>query len=521
MFQARELVNSTEASPVKLPPIQELPLPRDFRWGTATAAYQVEGAASQDGKGPSIWDDFSHQTPSRTNGENADVSCDHYNRMPEDVALMASYGVDVYRFSISWSRLIPLGGRNDPTNEEGIAFYNTLIDELLVRNIRPSVTLYHWDLPLKLQERYNGALNGEEFRADFERYARLCFERFGDRVKEWVTFNEPYIVSVFGFHSGVLAPGRNTERGGDSAREPWKVGHTLILAHASVIKLYHDYFKEAQQGQITIVLNGHFFEPFDKNSAEDRAAAQRRMEFYIGWFGDPVLLGQDYPPAMRAQLGDRLPVFTPAETDLLRYTAPLNAFYGMNHYSTKFARARTGPPPPEDVNGNVDELPVDSNGQKAGPVSGVTWLQVAPDGFRKLLNWVWQRYRLPVVVTENGCPCPGEANMPRAEALQDDFRISYLGLYLDAISRAIYDDGVPVLGYYAWSLMDNFGTWILTDVHGCLLTAEQNGPQDMTRSLASLISTTRHSNGFQKVRHIICITRSRNAGDRAPCSKGI
>jgi beta-glucosidase len=458
MFQAREVIHAAaDSNAQELPPIQELPLPADFFWGTATAAYQVEGAARLDGKGPSIWDDFSHQVPSRTNGEHADVACDHYHQMPQDVALMASFGVDVYRFSISWSRVIPLGGRDDSVNEQGIAFYNRLIDILLAHNIRPSVTLYHWDLPQKLQERYQGMLNGQEFRADFERYARLCFQRFGDRVKEWVTFNEPYVISVFGFHTGVLAPGRNTTRGGDGATEPWKVGHTAILAHASVAKLFHEEFGH-QGGKITIVLNGHFFEPFDVTKDDDIAAAQRRMEFYIGWFGDPVFLGRDYPPAMRAQLGDRLPTFSPEDMDLLRQTAPLNSFYGMNHYSTKFARARTDPPPPEDVNGNVDEMPVDSNGQKAGPVSGVTWLQVAPIGFRKLLNWIWERYKLPIIVTENGCPCPGEANMPKEEVLQDAFRVGYMGLYLDAISRAIYEDGVIVRGYYAWSFMDNYGT---------------------------------------------------------------
>lgn len=203
--------------------VEELPLPSDFIYGTATAAYQIEGACKQDGKGPSIWDKFAHREPSVTSGQHGDVACDHYNRVSDDVDLMASYGLEVYRFSISWSRLIPKGGRHDPINEEGIAFYSNLIDRLLARGIKPSVTLFHWDLPLELHNRYGGPLNTTEFRADFENYARLCFTRFGDRVQQWVTFNEPYIVAIYGYHTGVLAPGHCRERGNDSNTEPVRI----------------------------------------------------------------------------------------------------------------------------------------------------------------------------------------------------------------------------------------------------------------------------------------------------------
>lgn len=200
--------------------VEELPLPSDFIYGAATAAYQIEGACEQHGKGPSIWDEFAHRQPSVTSGQHGDVACDHYNRVSSDVDLLASYGVDVYRFSISWARLIPKGGRNDPINEEGIAFYSNLIDRLLARGIKPSVTLFHWDLPLELHKRYGGPLNTTEFRADFENYARLCFTRFGDRVQQWVTFNEPYIVAIYGYQTGVLAPGHCKERGNDPKTEP-------------------------------------------------------------------------------------------------------------------------------------------------------------------------------------------------------------------------------------------------------------------------------------------------------------
>lgn len=172
-------------------------LPLHFEWGFATASYQIEGAVAEGGRGPSIWDTFCHLSPSRTKGADGDVACDHYHRYEEDLDLLQRYGAKAYRFSISWSRIIPLGGRDDPLNEEGIAFYNRLIDGLLARGITPWATLYHWDLPQGLHDRYGGWLDVEESQRDFERYARVCYERFGDRVKRWITLNEPWIQAVF------------------------------------------------------------------------------------------------------------------------------------------------------------------------------------------------------------------------------------------------------------------------------------------------------------------------------------
>ncbi|ERS98769.1 beta-glucosidase [Sporothrix schenckii 1099-18] len=459
MFSADDVVTSYSNGTVYHEPVErtveERQLPPDFAWGVATAAYQVEGAASQDGKGKSIWDTFTHLEPSRTNGENADITCDHYNRMPEDVALMSSLGVEVYRFSISWSRIIPLGGRDDPVNENGIAFYNSLIDHLLARNITPVVTLYHWDAPQAIYDRYKAFLDTQQYRVDFLRYAHVCFTHFGDRVKTWITYNEPYICSIFAHLNGTLAPGHCRATNNATRTEPWRVGHTIILSHADVANLYTSEFQPAQRGSVSVVLNGHFYEPFDATTAADCAAAENRMIFYIGWFGDPLFLGEDYPARMRAYLKDRLPEFTQEDRDLLRRTAPLNRFYGMNHYSTKYARALTDPPEDDDWTGNVEETSMNSEGQEIGPKSGLAWLRVAPEGFRKLLNWVWKRYGRPIIVTENGCPCPGEEDA--GVAVDDRFRQRYFGLYLDAISKAIYDDGVRVEGYYAWSFMDNFG----------------------------------------------------------------
>lgn len=172
-------------------------LPADFEWGFATAAYQIEGAVAEGGRGESIWDTFCHLEPTRTKGANGDVACDHYHRYEEDFDLLTKYGAKAYRFSISWSRIVPQGGRNDPLNGEGISFYSRLIDSLLKRGITPWVTLYHWDLPQALHDRYGGWLDVQESQLDFERYARVCYEHFGDRVKNWITLNEPWIQSIF------------------------------------------------------------------------------------------------------------------------------------------------------------------------------------------------------------------------------------------------------------------------------------------------------------------------------------
>ncbi|KAM0230895.1 hypothetical protein ACHAPO_008951 [Fusarium lateritium] len=287
-------------------------LPADFEWGFATASYQIEGGVKDGGRGPSIWDIFTHLEPSRTNGDNGDIACDHYHRYEEDLDLLARYGAKAYRFSLSWSRIIPLGGRHDPVNEEGIAFYNKIIDGLISRGITPWITLYHWDLPLALQDRYGGWLD-EESQLDFEHYARLCYTRFGDRVKNWITFNEPWVVSIKvstsnripkhvaladiyrrqGYSLGCFAPGRSSTNpdcdAGDSTTEPWIVAHNLILAHARAAKLYNKEFKSEEAGNIGISLSGDYFEPWDATDPRDQEAAERRMLFWYGWFANPTM----------------------------------------------------------------------------------------------------------------------------------------------------------------------------------------------------------------------------------------
>ncbi|ENH75636.1 Beta-glucosidase 1B [Fusarium oxysporum f. sp. cubense race 1] len=396
-------------------------LPSDFEWGFATASYQIEGGVRDGRRGPSIWDTFTHLEPSRTNGDNGDIAC----------------------------------GRRDPVNEEGITFYNKIIDGLITRGITPWITLYHWDLPLALQNRYGGWLDIES-QLDFEHYAKLCYSRFGDRVRNWITFNEPWVVSIKGFSLGCFAPGRSSTNpdcdAGDSGREPWIVGHNLILAHARAARLYNKEFKSKKAGRIGISLSGDYFEPWDATDPRDQEAAERRMEFWYGWFANPTMIAQDYTPVMREQLGSRLPAFTEDDFALLR-EADID-FCGMNYYTAQFARHRTAPPPDTDFQGNVDELPVNKEGIPIGELSGSDWLRSSPKSFRKHLVRIYRKYGKPICVTENGCPCPGEEKMSKEESVDDEFRQRYFRDHLDALVVAIHD-GAKVWGYFGWSLMDN------------------------------------------------------------------
>ncbi|KAM0271135.1 hypothetical protein ACHAQH_009184 [Verticillium albo-atrum] len=432
-------------------------LPPSFEWGFATAAYQIEGGVDEGGRGPCIWDTFTHIEPSRTSGGTGDVACDHYHRYEEDLDLLTKFGAKAYRFSLAWSRIIPLGGRDDPVNEQGLAFYDKLIDGLIARGITPWLTLYHWDLPQALHDRYGGWLDIEESQKDFERYARVCYERFGDRVKNWITLNEPWVCAIRGYSTGIDAPGRSSTNKdcpeGDSTTEPWIAGKSLIMAHAKAASLYNKEFKPKNGGQIGVSLSGDYFEAWDSNEPRDHDAAETRMEFCIGWFANPMFLAQDYPEVMRAQLGDRLPRFTESEFALLR-EAELD-FYGMNYYTAQFGRHRKTPAPDTDFIGNLDELQENKDGISIGDPSGVFWLRSAPPCFRKHLVRTYKRYGKPIYVTENGCPCPGEDTMTRDESVKDEYRQRYFSEHLDALVQA-RQDGAEVAGYFAWSLLDNF-----------------------------------------------------------------
>lgn len=373
------------------------------------------------------------------------MACDAYHRTADDVALLKSLGAKAYRFSVSWTRVVPLGGRRDPVNQAGLDHYARLVDALLAAGITPFVTLSHWDMPEELQRRYGGPLDRVEFPLDFERYARLVFAALPG-VRLWVTFNEPWCSAVLGYAVGQFAPGRCSggPEGGDSATEPWIVGHMLLVAHGRAVRAYRDHFA-ADGGRIGIVLNGDAVRPWDPADPADAAACQRKLEFVIGWFADPIYHG-DYPPSMRRQLGARLPAFTADERALVRDSSD---FYGMNHYTTNYIRHRdpAAGPGPLDYFGHVDVLFHDKRGDCIGPETQCHWLRPCAPGFRDLLGWISRRYaRPPIYVTENGTSVKGESDMGVDEALADDFRVRYYASYVAAMVDAIRLDGVDVRG---------------------------------------------------------------------------
>ncbi|GJC95414.1 glycosyl hydrolase family 1 [Colletotrichum higginsianum] len=405
-------------------------LPSDFVWGFATASYQIEGAAEKDGRGPSIWDTFSAIPGKIADGSSGAVACDSYNRTAEDIALLKSVGANTYRFSLAWSRIIPVGGRNDPINQAGIDHYVKFVDDLLDAGITPFITLFHWDLPDGLDKRYGGLLNREEF---------------------------PSTSSTTPASSGFFAPGHTSDRTkspvGDSAREPWIVGHNLLVAHGRAVKVYRDEFKPTDGGQIGITLNGDATYPWDPEDPEDVEASDRKIEFAISWFADPIYFGK-YPDSMRKQLGDRLPEFTPEELALVKGS---NDFYGMNHYTANYIKHKSTPPEEDDFLGNLETLFESKNGDNIGPETQSFWLRPNPQGFRNLLVWLSKRYNYPTIyVTENGTSLKGENDMPLEQILEDDFRVKYFDDYVRAMADASEKDGVNVKGYMAWSLMDNF-----------------------------------------------------------------
>ncbi|RYP71673.1 hypothetical protein DL771_004624 [Monosporascus sp. 5C6A] len=431
-------------------------LPSDFLWGFATASYQIEGAVDKDGRGPSIWDTFCAQESKIAGGADGSVACDSYNRTAEDIALLKKLGAPSYRFSISWSRIIPKGGRNDPINQAGIDHYVKFVDDLIEAGIEPLITLYHWDLPDELDKRYGGLLNREEFPLDFENYARVIFKAI-PKCKKWITFNEPWCSSILGYSTGYFAPGHTSDRKkspvGDSSREPWIVGHNLLVAHGRAVKVYREEFKPKDKGEIGITLNGDYTYPWDPEDPRDVEAADRKIEFAISWFADPIYFGK-YPDSMLKQLGDRLPKFTPEELALVKGS---NDFYGMNHYTADYVKHGDGNPAPEDFLGDLTTHAYNKHGECIGPETQSFWLRPNPQGFRKLIHWLSKRYGYPpIYVTENGTSIKGENDLPKDDILNDQFRCDYYNGYVNALAQAVTEDGCNVKGYMAWSLMDNF-----------------------------------------------------------------
>ncbi|KAJ3649784.1 hypothetical protein Zmor_021507 [Zophobas morio] len=422
--------------------------PKNFIWGTATASYQVEGGWQDDGKGESNWDHFTHTYPDHiANGDNGDIACDSYHKYLEDVELLKDLGANFYRFSLSWSRILPTGNA-DEVNQAGVDYYKNLISALKSNGIEPFVTLFHWDLPQALEDQ-GGWPNTDLLVEKFADYARLAFSLFGDDVKNWMTFNEAKQTCQLGYGYGVFAPGVNSD-GIDS----YKCAHTVLKSHARAYHIYDEEFRPTQNGRVSMVVDTDWFEPAS-DSDQDKEAAERKIQFNFGWYANAIYHPDgNYPQVMIDRIAERsqregfeqsrLPAFTPEEVNYIKGTYD---FFALNTYTTTMVQWsddwEIGTP------GYDADISVTTWQDSSWNSSASGWLKVVPWGTRKLLNWIDQTYNHPeIVITENGFSDHGE--------LEDGGRVNYYLEYLSNILQAILDDGVNVTGYTAWSLMDNF-----------------------------------------------------------------
>jgi beta-glucosidase len=409
-----------------------LEFPTGFLWGASTAAYQIEGAAAEDGRTPSIWDTFARRHGTIRNADSGDVAADHYHRYADDVALMASLGLSAYRFSLSWSRIRP--GGTGPANKAGLDFYDRLVDELLAHQIDPLVTAYHWDLPQELEDAGGWANRDTAYR--FAEYVAIAADRLGDRVRMWTTLNEPWCTAFLGYASGVHAPGR---------REPdaaLRAVHHLLLAHGLAMAVL--------PGQRSIVLNLHSIRP----AGPDDVAAARRIDAVANRiFLEPMLRGA-YPDDV-ADLTDWSFV---RDTDLAEISRPIDVL-GVNYYTPTLVAAR----PP-----GAASIREDGHGGGASPWIGAEDVDfLRPPGSRTMMQWsvdstglydvlarMGREYpNLPLVVAENGAAY--DDYLDPSGRIRDVERIDYLRSHLAEVRRAIAD-GVDVRGYFVWSLLDNF-----------------------------------------------------------------
>ncbi|XP_037050547.1 myrosinase 1-like [Bradysia coprophila] len=417
--------------------------PDDFLWGFATSSYQIEGGWNESGKGLSIWDTFVHREDSRVNNKDTgDIACDSYHKYKEDVQLLKLYGADFYRFSISWARILPDGTTNR-IEHGGIDYYNNLIDELEANGIKAMATLYHWDLPQALED--IGGWRNETMADYFADFARVAFDHFGDRVKLWLTFNEPWVFCILGYGNPELAPGLL-----EPLHSHYDCIHNVLKAHANAYHIYNDEFKPTQNGKCGITLDTNWPEPKNASNPEDVAAADIQIKFSHAWMGSPLYHG-DYPQLMRDKVDrkseedgvpSRLPTFDNYWINRIKGSLD---FLGLNHYSTDLLEPGFEDRPDwwgdRDVRASVSD-------SWEGSISGK---HIVPWGMRRLLNWIKETYGNPdLYITENGYADPENGTT------DDTTRIRFYREYINEVLKAIKLDGCNVKSYTAWSLLDNF-----------------------------------------------------------------
>lgn len=401
--------------------------PDGFLWGAATAAYQIEGAWNEDGKGESIWDRFSHRPYRVAHGDTGDVACDHYHRMPEDIALMKELGLKTYRFSISWPRVLPEG--RGAANEKGLTFYDRLVDKLIEADLAPNATLNHWDLPQALQDQ--GGWPNRDSLGWFTDYARLMFDRLGDRVALWATHNEPWVIAFIGHAWGVMAPGLA------DYSQAFQTAHHLLVSHGQAVQLFRE---GGYKGKIGIVLNLSHDLPLSDNEA-DRAACSRADAGSNSLFLDPLFKGR-YPAALMEWIGPHAPHIK--EGDLALINQPLD-FLGVNYYMTHGVRYSH--------NGGLFKLMTEEVSAQNWGRTAMGW-GINPPALTAILLRLKEDYGNPAVyVTENGCAV--EDVPDRDGYVADAGRINFLRAHLLAAHEAL-KAGANLQGYYVWSLLDNF-----------------------------------------------------------------
>ena len=447
--------------------------PKNFTWGSATAAYQIDGNWDRDGKGPSIWDQFTHQPGRIFENQNGDVACDHYRRWRDDVGLLRDLGVDAYRLSLAWTRLLPTG--TGKPNAKGLAFYDKLIDALLAANITPWVTLYHWDLPLALQER-GGFLN-RDFVEWFGDYATLVAAKLGDRVKHWITINEPQVVVGLGLQDGVHAPGLKLPYA-----DCLLAAHHVLMGHGRAVQA----LRAGCSGKIKVSLAncGPVAMPATESARDIEAA--RKMYFAattpnmwnLSWWADPIAFGQYPADGLKAHAA-HLPEIRAGDMKLI--AQPVD-YLAVNTYNGYAVRAGRG--------GKPERIP---GGWGTGnPRGTLPWLEISDAALYWAAGYQTERYQLPLVFTENGF-CNTDF-VHRDGAVHDPQRIDFLGRYLGGLQRAVRD-GVPVEGYFYWSLLDNL-EWSegYKDRFGLVhvdYNTQQRTPKDSYHWYRDLIATSR------------------------------
>lgn len=405
--------------------------PQNFVWGAATSAYQIEGAAFEDGKGLSIWDEFCRTPGAIPNGDTGEIACDHYHHFRGDVQLMKQIGLQAYRFSISWARIFPSG--TGQINHQGIDFYSSLVDELLAAGITPYATLFHWDLPLGIQER--GGWLQRDSAGWFADYAHVMTKHLGDRVKNWITINEPTIFLKYGSVQGIHAPGNHW-----SEKEYICAAHHVLLSHGTAVQAVRA--ASDAQTKIGFAFVGSAMVPASPADDDVRAAKAATfavgsdLEFSNAWWMDPILLGS-YPEDGRERYGKFLPAG--AAADLRVIHEPVD-FMGFNTYSGIKIAAERG--------GGFREVPF----AKDHPVTAFNWY-IVPESLYWTSRFFTERYHIPLYVTENGMSNDDRVSVDGC--VHDPERIAFLRSYLTRLGDAVAD-GADVRGYFHWSLLDNF-----------------------------------------------------------------